>query len=155
MITVTINILPEAPLRSQTANEAEYRTKVENFLQALVDFSSKLNTFITQLNQTQNEINQTQRDCETTYANLVSYADSTKTTLQDYVSQANAAKTVAQGYRNEAVQKANFIASYTIPTEATYSKEAIEDGFNAIIATNVALAAQIAVLHKNQIQGVS
>ena len=93
MIEQIFTEIGEAPLRSTSDNETEYRNDVEAFLTAISKFSKELKAFVPQANATEKGIN-------------------------SVVTNASSLASQITILRNEVVAKAAEIKSYVIPTSA-------------------------------------
>ena len=113
-ITTKITTLPKVAGRFDT----DFIETADKFLNQLPNTCVEMNNFANQANSLKDEVNTLRND------------------TQDY-------KNKAYGYKTDAEQARNEIKGYVIPTNATYSQDALDKNFDEI--ARVQTAQQIAI----------
>ena len=108
-ITTKITKLPKVAGRFST----DFIETANKFLNQLPTICVEMNNFATQVNDTHNDINHLRNQ------------------TQDY-------KNAAYGYKTDAEKARNDIKSYVIPTNTTYSQDALDKNFDEMLQSQVA-----------------
>jgi len=107
-INNNITQILEVPLRSETANEGEYRVKVEQFLQTLKPFSADLKSLANNLN------------------GFISWVNENAEQIQDNANKAENAKNLTQSYKADVETIWQKLSVYSVPQDTTYNKDELD-----------------------------
>ena len=127
MINAVLPTFDESKFPEEGQSRYEFRTNASYAWKTFKDYLDVVNTYNDEINGSINNIQ-----------SMVSDVDQTKQEIESKINDINNNLTTSQSYANDAINAANEIKNYVVPTDATLSTDAIAEKMEDIIRIQVA-----------------